>query len=40
MRTNRMKTRINKTKQNSRCWLCGDSDESINKKINECNILA
>ena len=25
--------------QNSRCWLCGDRDETINHIISECNKL-
>ena len=29
-----------KTKQNSKCRLCGDRDETINHMINECSKLA
>ena len=40
MRTNHVKTRIDKTQQNSKCRLCGDRDEIINHIISECNKLA
>ena len=40
IRTNHIKTRIDKTQQNSRCWLCGDRDETINHIISECSKLA
>ena len=29
-----------KTQQNSKCWLCGDRDETINHIISECSKLA
>ena len=35
IRTNHIKTRIDKTQQNSKCRLCGDRDETINHIINE-----
>ena len=35
---NHIKTRIDKTQQNSRCWLCGDTDFSL--IITECSKLA
>ena len=35
-----MKTRIEKTQQNSNCRLCGDKDETINHIIRECSKLA
>ena len=38
IRTNHIKTRIDKTQQNSR--LCGDRDETINQIISECSKLA
>ena len=40
IRTNYIKARIDKTQQNCKCRLCGDSDETINHIINECNKLA
>ena len=38
-RTSHIKARIDKT-QNSKCRLCGDRDETINRIINECSKLA
>ena len=35
IRTNHIKARIDKTQQNSKCRLCGDSDETINHIISE-----
>ena len=35
VRTNHIKTRIDKTQQNSKCRLCGDRDETINHIISE-----
>ena len=40
IRTNHTKARIDKTQQNSKCWLCGDRDETINHIISECSKLA
>ena len=40
IRTNRIKARIDKTRQNSKCRLCSDRDETINHIINECSQLA
>ena len=37
VRTIRIKERINKTQQNSKCRLCGDRDEIINQIISEGN---
>ena len=37
IRTNHIKARIDKTQQNSKCWLCGDRDETINHIISECS---
>ena len=34
------KARIDKMQQNSKCWLCGDRDETINHIISKCNKLA
>ena len=34
------KARIEKTQQNSKCWLCDDRDETINHIISECSKLA
>ena len=39
MRTNHIKTRIDKTQQNSKCRLFGDRDETINHVIGECSKL-
>ena len=40
IRTNHIKARIDKTQQNSKRRLCGDSDETINHIISECSKLA
>ena len=40
IRMNHIKARIDKTQQNSKCWLCGDRDETINHIISECSKLA
>ena len=40
IRTNHIKAKIDKTRQNSKCWLRGDRDETINHIIIECNKLA
>ena len=40
VRTNHIKARIDKTQQNSKCRLCGDSDETINHIRSECSKLA
>ena len=40
IRTNNIKTRIDKTQQNSKCRLCSDKDKTINHIINECSKLA
>ena len=40
IRTNHIKARIDKIQQNSKCRLCGDSDEPINHIISECSKLA
>ena len=40
IRTNHIKARIDKTQQNSKCRLYGDSDETINQIISECSKLA
>ena len=40
IRTNHIKTRIDKTQQNSKCRLCGDRDETINHIIREYSKLA
>ena len=37
IRTNHIKVRIDKTAQNSKCWLCDDRDETINHIISECS---
>ena len=40
VRTNHIKARIDKTKKNNKCRLCGDRDETINHIISECSNLA
>ena len=40
VRTNRVKARMEKTQQNSKCSLCGDRDVIINHIISECSKLA
>ena len=40
IRTNHIKARIDKTQQNSKCWLYGDRDETIIHIISECSKLA
>ena len=40
IRTNRVKAKVDKTQQISRCRLCGDRKERINHIINECSKLA
>ena len=40
IRTNHIKSRIDKTQQNSKCRLCGDRDETTNHIISECSKLA
>ena len=36
IRTNYIKAKIDKTQQNSKCRLCGDRDETVNKVLSEC----
>ena len=36
MRTNNVNAIIDKTQQNSKCWLCDDIDETTNNIISEC----
>ena len=40
IRTNYVKTMIDKTQQNSLCRLCGDRDETIYHIMTECRKLA
>ena len=40
IRTNHIKTRIDKTQQNSKCRLCRDRNETMNHIISECSKLA
>ena len=40
IRTSHIKSKIDKTLQNSECRLCGDRDETINHIISECSKLA
>ena len=40
LRTNHIKARIDKTQQNSKCRLCGDRDETINRITSGCSKLA
>ena len=39
VRTNHIKERIDKTQQNSKCWLCGGREETINYILSECSKL-
>ena len=39
IRTNYVKSRIDKVQKNSKCRLCGDRDEMINRIISECRKL-
>ena len=39
IRINHIKTRIDKTQQNSKCMLCDDRDETINHIISKCSKL-
>ena len=39
LRTNHIKTRIDKTQQNSKCRQCCDRDETIHHIISECSKL-
>ena len=40
LRINHIKSKIDKTQQNSKCKFYGDRDETINHIINECSKLA
>ena len=40
IKTKHIKTRIDKTQQNSRWRLCGEREETINRIISECSKLA
>ena len=40
IRTNVVKTRIDKSQSNSKCRMCGQTDETINHILNECSKLA
>ena len=40
IRTNQIKTRMDKMQQNSKCRLCGDRNETINHIISEYSKLA
>ena len=40
IRTNQIKAKIDKTPQNSKCRLYGDTDETNNHIISECSKLA
>ena len=40
VRTNHVKARIDKTQQNSKCTLCSDRDQTINRIISKCCKLA
>ena len=39
IRTNHIKSRIDKAQQNCKCRLCGDRDETINHIISKCSKL-
>ena len=40
IRTNHIKTRIDKTQQNSKCRFCSDRNETINHIISKCSKFA
>ena len=40
IRTNLIKSKIDKSQQESKCSMCGDSEEGINHILNECKMLA
>ena len=40
IRTNRIKVRIDKMQQISKCRVCGDRNKTINRIISECSKLA
>ena len=40
MRTNYVKTKLDNSQKNSKCRLCGDRDEIVNRIISECSKLA
>ena len=40
IRTNYVKSKIDKTQHNIMCWLCVDRDETMNHIINKCSKLA
>ena len=40
IRNHHIKARIDKTKRNSKCRVCGERDETINLIISECSKLA
>ena len=39
IKTNHIKVKTDKTQENNRCRLCGDSDETINHIVSECSKL-
>ena len=40
IRTNNIKAKIGKTKENSKCRMCGKAEESVNHMLCECSTLA
>ena len=40
IKNNHIKARVDKKQQNSRHWLCGDRDETLNHIISKCSKLA
>ena len=40
IRTNNIKAKNGNAEQNSKCWLCGDKNETIGRMISECSKLA
>ena len=40
IRTNYFKAKIDNVRQNSKCRLCGNKNEMINRILSECNTLA
>ena len=40
IRTNNIKTKIDKTQENGKCRMCGKAEESVNHMLSECSKLA
>ena len=40
IRNNNIKAKIDKTQENSKCRMCGKTEESVNLVLSECSNLA